>query len=111
MAQLRRHAHCRCEKSRTDEVEERGHDEQPQALAPTNLLVDGAIDHVHHAAGSQFGAQDNDGKKAKAEEQSEDRSSEALCMLFHGLSQNRSESSTDCEVDAGENCADGEAAK
>ncbi len=89
MALLRRHAHCRCEESRTDEVEERGHDEQPQALAPANLLIDGAVDHIHHAAGSQFGAQDNDGKKAEAEEQSEDRSSEALCMLFDGLSQNR----------------------
>ncbi|CAB0557703.1 hypothetical protein CIP107534_01535 [Corynebacterium diphtheriae] len=89
MAQLRRHAHCRCEESRTDEVEERGHDEQPQALAPANLLIDGAVDHIHHAAGSQFGAQDNDGKKAEAEVQSEDRSSEALCMLFDGLPQNR----------------------
>ncbi|CAB0517134.1 hypothetical protein CIP101841_01617 [Corynebacterium diphtheriae] len=28
-------------------------------------------------------------KKAEAEEQKEDRSSEALCMLFDGLSQNR----------------------
>lgn len=58
-------------------------------LAPANLLIDGAVDYIHHAAGSQFGAQDNDGKKAEAEEQSEDRNSEALCMLFDGLSQNR----------------------
>lgn len=34
-------------------------------LAPANLIIDGAVDHIHHAAGSQFGAQDNDGKKGR----------------------------------------------
>ena len=61
------HRHDSGKDDRAYQVENGGDEQQVQGLAPRHVLIASGIDHVHHVAGSQIGAQEQNGEQAYAE--------------------------------------------